>query len=313
MTQGLENRFTKPKGWLWAHFTNARGATLRFGRLSCHKTPLAHIVFIEGLSEYAEKTFELARDFNRMACNFSVLDRQGQGKSDRYLPDRDRQHSQGVDHDVDDIIRFCRDHVPEGDPIILLGHSTGGLIALMALEKEPALFKGAILVAPLLGIASPLARDKESYIANLPLPPTFAGRYIPGGRGWTPRESKLSLYKPEHFSSDPVRNKIHDYWPQKDRDLRSGSPTLRWIVEICRAIIRTRVPGFTEKIDKPVLIFTAGQDVLINNDPTLTLAGRLKRATHHHYPDGKHELYLEKDDIRDSLLRRTHDFLKNIL
>lgn len=316
MRQGLENRFKKPKGWLWGHFNNARGGRLRFGRLAHHKTPLAHILYVEGLSEPAERTFELARDFNNMACNFSVLDRHGQGKSTRYLPDREKQHSQGVEHDIDDLIHYVDQHIPAGEPVILLGHSTGGLLAMLALEKAPERFKAAILIAPLFGLAPSPGRDREALLARLPTPELLTQCYMPGGTGWKARSAPDSTVRPEDFSSDPVRNKLADYWNNRDKDLRTGAPTFGWVIEMCKAIMRTRKPDFANKMDRlnrPVLIFTAGQDQLVNNRYTEDLAARLRDAKLYHFPDGKHELLQETDAIRRPLLQHAHDFLKNIL
>ncbi len=315
MTQGLENRFKKPQGWLWGHFNNARGGRLRYGNLSLHKAPLAHILYVEGLSEPAERTFELARDFNKMACNFSVLDRHGQGKSTRYLPDREKQHSQGVDHDIEDLIHYVDQHIPADEPVILLGHSTGGLLAVLALEKAPERFKAAILSAPLFGLGPAPGRDREALIARLPTPDILTQRYMPGGSGWKARSAPDSPAKPEDFSSDPARNKLADYWNNRDKALRTGAPTFGWVIEMSKAIMRIRKPEFVDKmnrIKRPILIFTAGQDHLVNNRYTEDFAAQLQNARLYHFRDGKHELLQESDAIRRPLLRRTHNFLKNI-
>ena len=311
--QGLPSRFKEPKGWLWGEFTGARGEPLRFGTLRSHKTPLAHVVYIEGLSEFAEKTFELARDFNRMACNFSVLDRHGQGKSARYFGSNDKQHSDGLDADVEDIIKYCREHIPPGEPIVLLGHSTGALFALLALEKAPDLFKAAILTAPLLGFENPFVKNLEGFYANICFPQWLRQNYAGGGGPWKSRDSDESSLKPEDFSSDPVRNKVSDYWPQHDPALQAGSATVGWVHEMCKAVIKVRDPAFLQRITMPMLIFTAGDDALVTEKPAHDAAQHMKKATCFRYEHGKHELLMETDTIRKDLLSRVRDFLKKNL
>lgn len=311
--QGLPERFKKPKGWLWGHFTGARGGALRFGTLRTHQTPLAHIVYIEGLSEYAEKTFELARDFNRMACNFSVFDRHGQGKSPRHLDDPHKQHSDGIAADIEDIIKYCRDNIPPGEPVVLLGHSTGALLALLALEKEPQLFKAAILTAPLLGFENRAMRNLEEYYAKLPLPELARKAYIPGGSPWRARRDPTSAMKPAEFSGDPVRAAVHDHWQEKTEKLRTGSPTVEWVQQMCKAILQARDPALLRRIQQPLLVFTAGDDGLVTEGPVQEAVKHLPNATYYRYENGKHELLMEKDDIRKSLLSRTLDFLKKSL
>ena len=311
--QGLPERFTKPKSWLWGQFESARGGMLRFGTLSLHKTPLAHIVYVEGLSEFAEKKFELARDFNKMSCNFSVFDRYGQGKSPRYLADPHKQHSDGVEQDIDDIITYCRTHIPAGEPIVLLGHSTGGLLALMAQEREPDLIKATILTAPLLGFKNPLLYNKECFYAKAPFPNWLLEKYSPGGKPWEVRYDADGRIDAESFSADPERRAVHDYWAHKDPELQAGSPTMGWVQKMCRGIIKARNPAFLSRINNPMLVFTVGREDLINNKHTVTAVTHLANGEHHHLPQSHHEPLMETNDIRDGVLTQVQHFLKNNL
>mgnify|MGYP002622285661 CR=1 FL=1 len=310
----LEKRFTRPKGWLTGTFTNARGLGLHYGQFSSHEKPLAHIVFVPGLSEFTEKSYELARDFNRNACNFSVFDRPCQGRSPRLLKDKFKQHSAGMEQDVDDLIDFCKTHVPKGEPIVLFGHSTGGLIALLALQKAPELFKAGIMSAPLWSFKNPLIRDKEYMASNVPLPEMAREVYIPGGGPWKPRHKVTNEMRTDAFSRDPVRNKVHDYWQDKYPVLRTGAPTIGWTQDKCIGIVKASDKKFLKSIKRPVLLFTAGEDALVNNDNALKMIKQIKNAKHVHYNKGRHELLMETDDIRSDLLyKQTIPFLKNNL
>ena len=55
----LQKRFTEPANWQWGSLRNARGTNLRYGFLREHEKPLANLIYVEGLSEFSEKTFEL--------------------------------------------------------------------------------------------------------------------------------------------------------------------------------------------------------------------------------------------------------------
>ena len=305
----LEERFTQPKNWLWGQFNSVRNGALRFGQLAEHEAPRAHVVYILGLSEFSEKTFELARDFNAMACNFSVFDRYGQGASPRYLDDPHKQHSDGIDADIEDLIRYCETHIPAGEPIVLLGHSAGGLFGLHAIKKRPDLFAGAIFNAPLWGFENPPIKNRENFFAHLPLPSFIKQSYIPDGGSFTPRrESKM---KPDDFSSDPQRNKLDDYWRENNPELQTGSPTIGWVQQMCKGIMRIRKSGFAESIKTPVLVFTGGEDNLVNNDRIRKFAKRLPNVEVHDFEDGKHEMLVEKDSIRKPLMEKIETFLKN--
>jgi lysophospholipase len=301
----IEPRFDRPAGWREGSFVNSRGAALRTGHLPAQVSPqgrpLAHIVYVMGLSEYAEKTYELAADFNARACSFSVYDRHGQGRSPRLIPGSDRQHSTGVDGSADDLIAFCKTCLPAGEPVILLGHSTGGLIALLALEKEPELFKAAILTAPLFGFGNPILKNREGFFSRLILPKRLAHSYVPGGGPWQ-RRWPAERNGPDGFSSDPRRNRLHDYWQEKDKTLRAGAPTWQWVVQKCRGIVRIRDAAFLKKIAHPVLVVTGGKDGIVNNKAVADVVAKLPNARHVAYTDARHEILMERDEIRASVL-----------
>ena len=101
--------------------------------------------------------------------------------------------------------------IPKGEPIVLVGHSAGGMIALAAQHDHPELFKATILSAPLLGIDNPIVKNKEEFFAKLDLPEIIKQSYVPGGGGWKPRSHISSALKEADFSSDPIRNKIQDH------------------------------------------------------------------------------------------------------
>ncbi len=290
--ESLKDRFQQPAGWNWETMTNARGASLRYGMSLPAGRPRAHIVYVQGLSEYAEKNFELAHDFNRASCGFWVFDRQGQGLSGRLLKDPGKVHSESFGYDADDIARFIRTVVPKDAPVIILAHSAGGLVTMLAAHDNPDLCDGIVMTAPLLGIQNPLARNKERFWAALPEPRFLRELYAPGNIDEDMAD----------FSSDPERRLIQDYWPARNGNLRTLGPTWGWCQEACRAIVKTRQPGYLESIEIPMAIFTGGDDVMVNNQHTFNALARLPDASHAHFEKGKHSLLMETDDIRQPII-----------
>lgn len=309
MGDELEERFLQPENWQWGIMTNERGHDLRYGfaHPANGEKVKAHIVYVEGVSEFAEKTFELARDFNKASCGFWVMDRYGQGLSGRFLSNQFKQHSEGFHHDVADIVQFARNIVPrDGAPVILLGHSTGGLIGLMAAHDAPDIFAGAALTAPLLGLARPsIIYEREHLFAKLPMPPFIRNRFIPGGTKWHVRDEKRSGLTNEDYSSDPQRGYAHDRWLLKKSGLRMGSVTMGWVKEACESMMTVRDPDWLKEIKIPIRVFTAGQDRLINNSFTYEAVPHIPDGDVTYFPTGKHDMLMETDDIRDAIISGT--------
>jgi len=308
--QDLEEQFRQPGNWQWGTMKNVRRHDLRYG----HSLPVdgnrpkAHILYVMGVSEFAEKTFELARDFNREACGFWVIDRFGQGMSGRYLPNKFKQHSEGFHHDVADITQFAREIVAEdGAPVVLLGHSTGGLIALMAAHDHPDVYKGASLTSPLLGLELPrFVKNREHLFLKIaPFLSPFKNMYVLGGTRWRPRDEKRCDVPNEDYSSDPKRMHIHDTMLIKNPDLRVGSVTIGWFLEACKTMVAARNPKWLQEIKIPLHIFTAGKDALINNQHTYDAIAHIPDCEPIPFPNGKHDLLMETDDIRNTIIAHT--------
>ncbi|MCM2344710.1 MAG: alpha/beta hydrolase [Alphaproteobacteria bacterium] len=294
---------TPPDNWRLGSFRNQRGQALRFACANPSGPIQGQVVYVEGLNEPLPKTYELARDFNRQALRFAVYDRMGQGHSGRFLKERFKIHSQGFHHDVADLIQFAESILPRDHKVTLLGHSTGGLIALMAYHDRPDLFTQPFLNAPLFGMMQPLIRNREEKLARLTLPRAIAEAYIPKGQGWRLRGT--AGWMPQNsYSSHPERMKLHDYFPQNYPYLRAGDPTIGWIQEACRAIMVVRDPRWLAQVG-PVTIATAGQDHVTDNLQTIRIMPHLKQVRHIHYVSSRHETPFETDDIRSHLIETT--------
>jgi lysophospholipase len=300
----LQARFKKPKKWQWGDFANKRNETVRYGFLKA-ANPKATIIFVPGLSEYSEKTFELSRYFNKQSCDFWTYDRHGQGYSGRFIKGKQAQHSQGFDHDVKDLVKLVNDVIKPDNPVIILGNSTGGMITLMAGHDHPDKFDAIISTSPLLGFYDQTFRRLGNIVTKIPMPKYLEEKPTRGNGSWAPRSSKETQHDPDDYSSDPVRNKIHDHWMKKDPELRAGAPTLGWGRHAIQAHKRIKNPRYLRNIKRPVLIFTAGKDLLVDNEPVFEAAKHIKDVEHIHFKRGKHELLMETDDIRDVVLDKT--------
>lgn len=298
-----ERLLTPPKGWCTDSFQNTQGEKLHYALSLPDGKIRGHVMYVQGLNEFTEKTYELARDFNRHALGFSVFDRLGQGRSPRLLDHHYKVHSQGAEKDINDIITFAESIVPYSRKITMLGHSTGGLLGLMAYHKRPDLFTPPVLSAPLLGINKALIKGREFILAALYLPDKIRECYVPNGTDWRPR-GQAGLPPPEAYSSHPQRMKIQDELTRLHPELRAGDPTIGWVQDFCRAIVQARSKKWLKQVG-PVTIFTAGNDQTVNNQPVFKALAAMPKASHFHFADSKHEMPFETDNIRKALIDRT--------
>jgi lysophospholipase len=121
--------------------------------------PRAVVLVSHGHGEHGGRYAELARHLAERGMAVHAVDHRGHGRSGG-----PRGHVDRFDDYVRDLETWRRAvtaDLPAGLPVFLLGHSLGGLIAIRHLQAHPeAGFRGAILSAPLLGIAVQAPRWK---------------------------------------------------------------------------------------------------------------------------------------------------------
>lgn len=291
-------------------FKNEQGHKLRFGTASPKsRVPDAVVVVLPGLSEFAEKYFELANDLIDRNLAIWILDWEGQGKSDRLLSNRNKRHSNGFDSDVADLHSFMMEYVKHASvhpdvgriPMVMLGHSMGANVGMRYLLQHPDIFTCAAFSAPMAGIAAidflPLSVAVDvSTILN-----EMAGTsYIMGGKDWSPDERDNP--KKNIFSHDPVRSTIHNIWCRADPQLQVGNVTYGWVNQALRSCYTLQNAFTSTPLTLPCLFGIAGEEKLVSNKRTRALIKHLPNAITLDLPGSRHEILMETDDIRNTFI-----------
>jgi alpha-beta hydrolase superfamily lysophospholipase len=151
------------------------------------EAPRAVLLVVHGLGEHGGRYAALARDLVGRGISVFAMDLRGHGRSGG-----PRAYARRFEVLVDDVERVRLFVVARsaGLPVFLLGHSLGGLICIRHLQAHPEAFRGAVLSAPLLGVAVKAARWKVAASGVL-------SRVVP----WLPISNEI---RPEELSSDPA-------------------------------------------------------------------------------------------------------------
>ncbi|MFT4251017.1 MAG: alpha/beta hydrolase, partial [Caulobacter sp.] len=146
---GIERRFLPPNGWAWGYVQVGEDAVQRYGVSAPHGAPTSQILILTDNGESAETWFETARDLNAKGVVVWILERQGQGGSERLTGRRDRAHAVSYAPDVTAAKAMVKAVIrPDGRlPLTVLGQGLGGLVALRAAE-EGLMADALVLSAP---------------------------------------------------------------------------------------------------------------------------------------------------------------------
>jgi len=279
-----------PPGGTPFWLTTGDGARLRIALWQARR-PSGTVVMLPGRTETIEKYFETIADLLVRDFNVLIFDWRGQGASTREVANPMKGHITSFDtyiRDLAAVLDEVEDDCPR--PWIVLGHSMGANIALLALSEWPADFNAAVLSAPMLSLRLPAPPLVHALARIAP-----AQLFIPSGRAHDPVSEAFAVNPVTHDAARFARNqgilKSH-------RQIAVGAPTWGWLNAALDACARWQRPGFAEKIHTPTLLLSAGEELIVENSAQDRLAERLKLCEHVLIAAAKHEILMESDPIR---------------
>lgn len=309
----LDVRFQPPAGWAWGYVKVGDDLVQRYGVSAPRGVARGQILILPGYGESAEGWFETAADLNGRGYVVWILERQGQGGSERATPWRDLGHVTSFAPDVTAtramvkaVIRPPKGGVGARDPFVILGAGDGGLVALRALE-EGVLADTVILSSPNFDLADP-PRSKTELIRIARWARGLKLGFVryPGQAGWK-REG------PDGFGArlthDPARGAVQQAWRLANPDLRMGAPSLAWYAAFYDAV--DAVGRDLKRVRTPVVMLDAGQDVKALPGPQRTVCAALPRCVETRYPGARHALHLETDSVRAPWLQKMDQVLRS--
>lgn len=248
------------------------------------------IVLLHGLGEHSDRYFHIYERLLTEGYGFYALDHRGFGRSDGK-----RGHvDQFEDYlkDAGNLIRMAREAYP-GLPLILYGHSMGGLISLAYAMKYGSDIDYLAIASPPIGTPDP-----------------------PGGKATLSMVTILSRFFPR-FTLDSKGDPRKITRDQVEVDRKKIDPlchtriTLKWIAEffkaqgqVAKAPLRLRVPS--------LLMLQGTGDIVVSPESAQSFfkGVKVKDKMFRSYPGYYHELHndLEREiplnDIADWLNRR---------
>lgn len=192
------------------------------------------------------------------------------------------------------ILSQLREHVERlqsAEPLVLLGHSLGGLLTIRLLQEHPSLVSAGIALSPAIEIGPKYDTPCKRFIAYLLVD------YLNCPKASNPWD----ILDP----GDVALNHA-DY--VKDPNIL-GKGVCAGIAVTCRneSILAREQCA---KLKKPLLIIHGGEDkIALASSSRIFATMAPDHVNCHVYPDARHDLLADKEDIRQSLISKIADFL----
>lgn len=238
------------------------------------------VLITHGLGEHGECYGRLINGLREMPLSYAAWDLPGHGRSDG---------KRGTIRDFTDTTRDLKlvieklKSYPEFKnlPLVLIGHSMGGLIVCRTLLASPEINPElVILSSPFLGMSLQVPQWKllGSKILNIVAPEFTLGDEI----------------LPTMISRDPIFLKEH-----AQDVLRHHQISSRWFLGALDAI--EYVQSRAQKWNFPTVLQVPRRDEVVSTASSLSFAERIQSSFKnvHVYPDRKHEIYndLGREDV----------------
>ena len=218
-----------------------------------HPQPRGRIVLAHGYGEHAERYRHTARWLHDLGWSVSAIDQRGFGRSGGIRGD-----AQGIRNFVEDLQDFLRHErhydtqktAPEATfapprathPQILLGHSFGGLVALLTLLWYPDTMEGLVLSAPAI------------HVRKMPWPLRVLQACL----------YRIAPHRPLHLPgdkcqvcSDPVL--VQRYWADPLCHCYATAAFAQALKEGSKSLM-----GLGAELERPILLLDAGEDTVVD-------------------------------------------------
>ena len=266
---------------------NSSGKKIFFREWEIKGQPKKNILIIHGLGEHSGRYKEFAEFYIKKGIGVYALDLQGHGKSEGK-----RGHIKSFEEYLDSIenlLVFIRKKFLD-IPIILFGHSLGGLIGLnFLIERESKEIESAVISSP--WIETAIKVPEYLIIIQKILKRVFPSLRL-NNRLISNHLSKNKDIVSEYDKDELVHNKI----------------SLKLYSEVMRSIDNVKEKASRIKIK--TLLYHGESDKIISSNGTLKISKQLKKHKIKLYENVYHEPHndLEKEEIYQDIL----EFIKKI-
>ena len=259
--------------------------------------PKGTVVIVHGFTECVDKFDEMIYSLVRNGFSVCAYDQRGHGRSWRAegLPDASVTH-------VDDFMEYVRDLECVIDqaakrmtpPLFLFAHSMGGAVSALYLEDHPGVFERAVL-------SSPMIACSRGGVPYFPSKVLFRLMDMLGKGKKRSFVSPKPYAGPEEFETSSAAGKERFDWYERIRaanpKFQNNGPTNRWVLEALKTTQRILAAGRVERVNTPVLLFSAENDSMVLPEEQKTFVKRLSKGSLRTVSGAKHEIYRSGDDV----------------
>ena len=268
------------------------------------------IVISHGFTEVIDKYNEIIYYFLKNGYSVFAMEHRGHGRSGYLGKDTSQIYVEDYNYYILDLKKFIDEIVvpDSGDKdLFLFAHSMGGGIAAKFLQDYPQYFDAAVLTGPMMEVNTGsfpkfIARPITWVMANFGLGYLYAAGEKPYTDEYDFEGACTSSEARYSYTYNNITN---------NELLPRGGASYMWLNESFKLTKEITKKDNAEKIEIPVLLFQAEQDVYVLPGGQNAFASYAKNCELVHIKGAQHEMYRESDEILKPYLEKILNFYKN--
>jgi len=292
-------------------FQTSDGVTIRTAKWEAKSNKRGTLFFLQGMGGFIEGYTDFAQRMNDLGFDVFTLDWRGQGGSTRPTNKETLLHINSFDDYLKDLEGYMSQQKEFARPVIVVGNSMGGHIALRYIYNHPNAIDGLIALSPMVDVNT----DKYPYVLARAIAKTFntlggSEKFI-FGYGKFDFDKCLSNFDPNKYGdrgkyiSDCVFLNDH-------QNLATGGPSFSWLSAAFDSCDLIKSYDFASRILIPVLMVTVPNDHLVDSDAQREACAVMPKCRQILYQDGHHNILKDRDEVIDRLVHDIDRFVKDL-
>lgn len=265
------------------------------------------ILLVPGWSEPYIKYTEVIYDLVQHHYCVYTYDHRGQGKSARYLTNTQISYVNNFSDYVNDLQKVVENIMSStsASKIYAIGHSMGGLIVLSHAADHPELYNGVITTGPMLQINTGIWPYTVAYsIVTVMDWMGFGENYVIGDHDY-----RVKPFIQSKTTNSEIRFKLEQDILKQNSHLIISGVSNHWLKTSMdyTALFKSK----WKQVKQDLLLLQAGDEHFVMNEAEDEFCRVTDNCKMHRFADAKHELLMEKDDIRNEVFKIVFDFIDN--
>ena len=296
-----------PDGWEWRDFEPEPGIRLRTGRIE-RPGSKGTVLVVPGYTGPLDLQAEAVRAFVDAGYAVAGIEYRGQGLSHRDLDDPEKGHVASWERLGADLAAFVAElERTGGGKVFVFATSMGAHVALRAAGDERPDVAAYALVTPMVridtgGFPYGVARAITRFYGATGMDGEFTlgrGPFDPATVKWDEGNS---------CNTNPATAWRRDALFMRDEKLRVVGNTNGWVARTMASTDTLAAPGYAARIDRPVLMFTAGKEAFVDTPAAAAMCEAMGSCERRHFREASHCMVEESESVRDEVLARTIRF-----